>query len=103
MEIYSIETLAVNLSDRHYGIGGDWIVLILPSMVADAKIRMFNSDGSEGKMCGNAVQCIAKFLYDSGIFPKLNITIETLSGIKTLYLSVRDSVVYSVKVRMGKA
>lgn len=83
-ELASPEKLAVALSDRHYGIGGDGIVLILPSEAADAKMRMFNADGSEGKMCGNAIRCVAKYLYDNGIVPKGEMTIETLSGIKTL-------------------
>ncbi|MFY9202072.1 MAG: diaminopimelate epimerase, partial [Limnochordia bacterium] len=77
-ELASPEKLAVALSDRHYGIGGDGIVLILPSEAADAKMRMFNADGSEGKMCGNAIRCVAKYLYDNGIVPKGEMTIETL-------------------------
>jgi len=87
-EITAPEQLAVQLSDRHFGVGGDGIVLILPSRVADAGMRMFNADGSEGKMCGNAIRCVAKYLFDNNIVPKTEMTIETLAGIKTLKLSI---------------
>lgn len=97
------EGLSVRLSDRHFGIGGDGVVLICPSDVADAKMRMFNTDGSEGKMCGNAIRCVAKYLYDNGIVPKNQITIETLSGIKTIDVNVRNGKVISATVDMGKA
>ena len=80
------EAVSIPLSDRHFGIGGDGIVLICPSDVADAKMRMFNADGSEGKMCGNAIRCVGKYLYDRGTVPKQMLTVETLSGIKTLAL-----------------
>ena len=79
-------SLAIKLSDRHFGIGGDGIVLICPSDVADAKMRMFNLDGSEGKMCGNAIRCVGKYLYDNKIVNKTEISVETLSGIKYLQL-----------------
>lgn len=102
-EIENPELLAINLSDRHFGIGGDGIVLILPSNVADTKMRMFNTDGSEGKMCGNAIRCVAKYVYDNKIVNKKQITIDTLSGIKTLDLTVKDNLVESVKVNMGPA
>ena len=102
-EIVEPEVLAVSLSNRHFGIGGDGIVLILPSIVADAKMRMFNIDGSEGKMCGNAIRCVAKYLYDNSIILKEEMTIETLSGIKTLLLIIEDGKVLRVKVDMGKA
>ena len=72
----------VYLSDRRYGVGGDGIVLIEPSAVADARMRIFNLDGSEGKMCGNGIRCVGKFLYDKGIVPKQDMTVETLSGIR---------------------
>jgi carbamoyl-phosphate synthase large subunit len=97
------ESLAVYLSDRHYGVGSDGIVLICPSRIADAKMRMFNLDGSEGKMCGNAIRCVGKYLYDNGIVNKTVIQIETLSGIKTLMLRTRHGLVDSVTVDMGKA
>ena len=79
--------LAVRLSDRHKGIRGDGIVLICPSAVPDAKMRMFNADGSEGKMCGNAIRCVGKYLYDHGIARREELHIETLSGVKKLRLN----------------
>ena len=97
------EGLSVRLSDRHFGIGGDGVVLICPSDVADAKMRMFNLDGSEGKMCGNAIRCVGKYLYDNKLVDKQTITIDTLSGIKTLSLYLRGGEVSAVKVDMGKA
>ena len=102
-EIQNPEDLAIKLSDRHFGVGGDGIVLILPSEVADAKMRMFNIDGSEGKMCGNAIRCVAKFVYDNKIVNKEQLTIETLSGIKILDLKISNGLVESVKVNMGPA
>lgn len=97
------EGLSVSLSDRHFGIGGDGVVLICPSDVADAKMRMFNLDGSEGKMCGNAIRCVGKYLYDNKIVEKSKMTIETLSGIKVLELKKQNSEVKFVTVDMGKA
>jgi len=102
-EISSLETLAPVLSDRHFGIVGDGIVLICKSDVADAKMRMFNLDGSEGKMCGNAIRCVAKYLYDNGYTKKNEISIETLSGIKNLKINIQNGLVSSVKVDMGRA
>ncbi len=98
----SPESLSVHLSDRNYGIGGDGVVLILPSERAEAKMRMFNLDGSEGKMSGNAIACIGKYLYDNHMTDKDEITIETLSGIKKLKLYMQNSKVDSVCVDMGK-
>ena len=98
-----IPALAVRLSDRHKGIGGDGLVLICPSAVADARMRMFNADGSEGRMCGNAIRCVGKYLYDRGIVPREDITIETLSGIKSLHLFPENGKVKRVRVDMGKA
>lgn len=95
------EALAVTLSDRHFGIGGDGIVLICPSQVADAKMRMFNLDGSEGNMCGNAIRCVGKYLYDSRKVDKTALSIETKSGIKHLNLTVKDGLVDLVQVDMG--
>lgn len=95
------EEAAVKLSDRHFGIGGDGVVLICPSEVADAKMRMFNADGSEGKMCGNAIRCVGKYLYDFHRTEKTTLRIETLSGIKTLFLNVENGEVQSVRVDMG--
>ncbi|MBQ2720070.1 MAG: carbamoyl-phosphate synthase large subunit, partial [Clostridia bacterium] len=98
------EGLAVRYSDRHTGIGGDGVVLICPSEKADAKVRMFNKDGSEGKMFGNAIRCVGKYLYDNGMIgDKKDITIETLSGIKKLRLFIHNKEVDSARVDMGKA
>ena len=103
-EIKNPEALSVKLSDRHFGIGGDGIILICPSNVADCKMRMFNADGSEGKMCGNAVRCVGKLVHDLD-YVKGNICkVETLSGIKTLELDCgKDGKVISAKVDMGAA
>ncbi|MDY4975463.1 MAG: diaminopimelate epimerase [Clostridia bacterium] len=97
------EQLSILLSDRHKSIGGDGIVLICPSDVADGKMRMFNIDGSEGKMCGNAIRCVGKYLYEQGYAVKDTLSIETLSGIKTLYITADQGKVASVTVDMGKA
>lgn len=95
--------LAATLSNRHFGVGGDGIVLIMPSNVADFRMRMFNADGSEGRMCGNAARCVGKYLYDRGYTDKTTITLETLSGIKVLNMLVEDGEVQQVTVDMGKA
>ncbi len=96
--------LSVRLSDRHFGIGGDGIVLICRSDLADAKMRMFNADGSEGKMCGNAIRCVGKYLSDNGIIGDKNeLDIETLSGVKHLILHKQRGGVRSVTVDMGPA
>ena len=102
-EINLSQSLIVQLSNRHTGIGGDGVVLILRSSIADAKMRMFNLDGSEGNMCGNAIRCVAKYLYDNGIVKKEEMKIETKSGVKELHLFIKNEQVYSVKVNMGKA
>jgi len=99
----SPESLAFSLAERRFSVGSDGIVLIFPSEVADAKMRIFNLDGSEGKMCGNAIRCVAKYLYDNRIVHKKAMTIETLSGIKTLTPTTKNGLVYSVKVDMGQA
>ena len=101
--INSPESLTVSLSDRYTGIGGDGVVLTLRSDVADAKMRMFNRDGSEGGMAGNAIRCVAKYLYDNGIVRKTHMRIEALSGIRELWLSTKDGMVSTVKVDMGPA
>ena len=95
--------LAKIMSPRRFSVGADGVILICPSKVADAKMRMFNIDGSEGKMCGNGIRCVGKFVYDSGIAHKDTITIETLSGIKTLYITDKDGVAETITVDMGKA
>lgn len=97
------ESLSITLTDRHYGIGGDGLVLIERSNIADAKMRIFNSDGSEGKMAGNSIRCVGKYLYDNGIVPKKNMTIETASGIKQLSVYLYGGKVRSVCVNMGRA
>lgn len=105
-EINNPEALSVRLSDRHFGIGGDGIILVCPSDVADAKMRMFNLDGSEGKMCGNGIRCVGKFLYDHNMMDikeRDELTIETLSGIKNLKAFTQDGEVTTLRVDMGKA
>lgn len=97
-----LSELAVKMSNRHTGVGGDGIILILPSEVADFKMRMFNADGSEGEMCGNASRCIAKYVYDKKLTTKKAITLETLSGIKVLHLHLAHDEVVSVTVDMGE-
>jgi diaminopimelate epimerase len=106
-----IEQFARHASDRHTGIGGDGVVLILPSEVADCQMRMFNADGSEGRMCGNAIRCVGKYYYETYINKTQNnssflishssLTVETLSGIKHLTLNIIDNKVDSVTVDMG--
>lgn len=102
-EFFDPSSAAVRLSDRHKGIGGDGIVLICPSTVADARMRMFNADGSEGNMCGNAIRCVGKYLFDNGIVKKHSLDIETKSGIKHLFLYEKDGKTERVRVDMGAA
>ncbi len=102
-EINNPEGLSVRFADRHYGIGGDGVILICPSKVADAKMRMFNRDGSEGKMCGNGIRCVGKFLYDHGMVDKEEITVETLSGIRSLKPYRRYGEIKNIRVDMGAA
>lgn len=99
--IENIKETAIKVSDRHFGIGSDGLILICPSSVADFKMRMFNADGSEGKMCGNGIRCVAKYVYDNKMTDKTTITVETLSGIKTLELTVENEKTVLVKVDMG--
>lgn len=96
------EELSVRLSDRRFGIGGDGLVLIMPSGKADFRMRMFNADGSEGNMCGNASRCIGKFVRDKGLTDKDEITLETKSGIKRLTLHTENGKVKTVDVDMGE-
>lgn len=94
--------LSLRISDRHTGIGADGLVMICPSEVADFRMRMFNADGSEGRMCGNASRCIAKYVYDRGLTQKTHLTLETLSGCKELWLHLgEDGKVEHVTVDMG--
>ena len=97
------EGFALNLSDRHFGIGGDGVILICRSKVADAKMKMYNLDGSEGKMCGNGIRCVAKFMRDNGLVDSDEMTIETLSGIIKVSLSRHYGEVNGATVDMGKA
>ena len=95
--------LACSVSDRHRGIGSDGLVLILPSEVADAEMRIFNADGSEAEMCGNAIRCVGKYLYENGIRPHLRLHIMTKAGVRELSLHVKNNIVKQVTVNMGKA
>lgn len=95
------EYLAKIMSPRRTSVGSDGIILICPSDVADAKMRMFNLDGSEGKMCGNGIRCVGKYVYDNGICKKDVITVETLSGIKTLDITAKCGKAEYIKVDMG--
>lgn len=94
--------LSIKMSDRHFGVGSDGIVLIMKSDRADFRMRMFNSDGSEAEMCGNATRCIGKYVYDNGLTDKDEITLETLAGIKKLKLFIKDGKVEKVTVNMGE-
>ncbi len=95
--------LSIRLSDRHFGAGSDGMIWISPSTAADFKMRIFNADGSEAKMCGNGIRCVGKYVYDKGYTDKSRLTVETLSGIRTLELHVSGGRVKSVTVDMGKA
>ena len=97
------EELSRRLSRYHFGIGGDGIILIEPSECADARMRIFNQDGSEGKMCGNGIRCVGKYLYDSGLARKEEIAVETQSGIRVLQMQVQNGQVIGVTVNMGQA
>ena len=90
------------VSDRHFGIGSDGLIMINPSEVADFEMEMYNADGSRGEMCGNGIRCVAKYVYDYGLTDKTQISVETLGGIKYLDLTVEDGKVSLVKVDMGK-
>ena len=96
------EELAKRLSDRHFGIGSDGLILIRKSDKADFKMSMYNADGSEGRMCGNGIRCVGKYVYDHGLTNKNEVRIETLSGIKKLKLHIKNGKVESVRVNMGK-
>lgn len=93
--------LSIKVSNVHFGIGADGLILIKPSKIADFRMSMYNADGSEGKMCGNGIRCVAKYVYDNKMTDKTTITVETLSGVKTLDLNVKDGLVDSVLVDMG--
>lgn len=93
---------AVKVSDRHFGIGSDGLVMILPGKEADFEMRMFNADGSESEMCGNATRCIGKYVYERGLTRKTEIALKTGAGIKNLHLAVENGIVRSVRVNMGR-
>lgn len=93
--------IARMVSDRHYGIGSDGLILIKPSQKADFFMEMYNSDGSQAQMCGNGIRCVGKYVYDNGLTDKTDISIDTLAGIKYLKLNVSDGKTKSIKVNMG--
>ncbi len=93
--------LSIAMSRPHFGVGSDGLVLILPSDVADGRMRMFNKDGSEGDMCGNAIRCVGKYMHDTGLISGNRLTVETRAGIKALDLTVRDGVCTHARVDMG--
>ncbi len=94
--------LAITISDRHFGIGSDGLILIMPSQNADARMRIFNADGSEAQMCGNGIRCVAKYMYSSGLKKNDRMTIETSAGLKSIELTVENDNVSQIKVEMGK-
>jgi diaminopimelate epimerase len=96
------EKLAVAMSDRHFGVGSDGLILIMPSDRAGVRMRMFNADGSEAQMCGNGIRCVAKYAYDHGLVKNKTITVETLAGVKTLKLVTQGGKVSKVTVDMGE-
>ncbi|MHB8129345.1 MAG: diaminopimelate epimerase [Mobilitalea sp.] len=99
--IEHITETAIKVSDRHFGVGSDGLILIRPSDTADFMMDMYNIDGSRGKMCGNGIRCVAKYVYDNGLTDKKQLLIETLSGIKELDLTVENGKVTFVTVNMG--
>ncbi len=101
-QIENPSKLAVRVSDRHFGIGSDGLILICPSDVADFRMEMYNADGSEGKMCGNGIRCVAKYVYEYGLTDQDRISVETKGGIKYLELTVENGKVTLVKVNMGE-
>ncbi len=102
IDLSDISDLAKFMSNRHFGIGSDGIILICRSDIADFKMRMFNFDGSEAEMCGNGIRCVGKFVYDKGLTNKETIKVETLAGIKVLNLNVKNGKVETVRVDMGE-
>lgn len=93
--------IAIKVSDRHFGIGSDGLILIKPSNMADFQMEMYNADGSQGEMCGNGIRCVGKFVHDKGLTNKTVVTVETLAGIKTLELNLINNIVETVRVNMG--
>ena len=101
-ELENPKKISQIVSDRHFGIGSDGLILILNSKIADFKMEIYNADGSQAEMCGNGIRCVAKFVYDKGLTGKTKIKIETLAGIKELELNVENGKVKTVKVDMGE-
>jgi diaminopimelate epimerase len=101
-EVKDPSDLSIRMSNRNFGVGSDGLVLILPSKVGDFRMRMFNSDGSESEMCGNAVRCVGKYVYDNKLTDKRQIAIETLAGLILLDMTVKDDKVTYVRVDMGE-
>ena len=101
-EIKAPGEAAKRLSDRHFGVGADGLILIKPSQKADFTMEMYNADGSQGAMCGNGIRCVGKYVYDYGLTDQREITVETKSGIKALRLTVQDGKVSQVEVDMGE-
>ncbi len=97
----SLPELARILNNRKFGVGGDGLILVLPSRIADFKMRMFNPDGSEAEMCGNGIRCFAKYVYDHQLLPETQVKVETLAGVKVLKLSLKSGKVENVRVDMG--
>ena len=97
-----ISAFSIKVSDRHFGIGSDGVILIKPSQEADFFMDMYNADGSRGKMCGNGIRCVARFVYDKGLTEKTDLTIETLSGVKKISVTVEDGKAVRATVNMGK-
>lgn len=100
-QVQNASEAAITMSERHFGIGSDGLILINPSKVADFEMEMYNADGSRAEMCGNGIRCVGKYVYDYGLTDKTCISVETLAGIKYLELIVKDGKVVSVKVDMG--
>jgi len=94
--------LSIRISDRHFGVGSDGLILILPSTIADARMRMFNADGSESEMCGNGLRCVAKYVYDHGIAKKPRIAIETGRGVLTVDIAAKNHKAEKIRVNMGE-
>ena len=94
--------LAKKISDRHFGVGSDGLIMINPSDKADFEMEMYNADGSRAEMCGNGIRCVAKYVYDYGLTDKTRISVETLAGIKYLDLTVENGKVSLVRVDMGR-
>lgn len=95
------KSVAIKISDRHFGIGSDGLILIKPSEIADFRMDMYNADGSQSEMCGNGIRCVAKYVYDYGLTAKTSISVETLAGIKYLDLKVEDGKAVMITVNMG--